>query len=142
MLCKNYFIRISLPIFSIFLAHCVERALQKLNSKRPKCRGELYNFERKHFPNLKPHPIVMCSTLWIQKAFWFEANTKKRDFKIENPIRYVLRMGLLKHVQNRSVLHKYICMTAGGQKITTYIFTYPKSDKKKCKMVIINVFFY
>ena len=50
-------------------------------------------------------------------------------------------MGLLKHVQNRSVLHKYICMTAGGQKITTYIFTYPKSDKKKCKMVIINVFF-
>ena len=49
-------------------------------------------------------------------------------------------MGLLKHVQNRSVLHKYICMTAGGQKITTYIFTYPKSDKKKCKMVIINVF--
>ena len=40
-------------------------------------------------------------------------------------------MGLLKHVQNRSVLHKYICMTAGGQKITTYIFTYPKSDEKK-----------
>ena len=39
---------------------------------------------------------------------------------MENPIRYVLRMGLLKHVQNRSVLHKYICLTAGGQKINSY----------------------